>query len=61
MYFKIFIEIMFEIKNLKYKDILDIPELVIDKQVTCIVGPSGSGKQHFLKCLMYLTFLAAEI
>ncbi|SFF62631.1 putative ABC transport system ATP-binding protein [Clostridium cadaveris] len=52
---------MFEIKNLKYKDILDIPELVIDKQVTCIVGPSGSGKQHFLKCLMYLTFLAAEI
>lgn len=42
---------MFEIKNLKYKDILDIPELVIDKQVTCIVGPSGSGKTTLLKML----------
>lgn len=42
---------MFKIKDLKFKDILDIPDLLIDKQVTCLVGPSGSGKTTLLKML----------
>jgi putative ABC transport system ATP-binding protein len=42
---------MFEIENLKYKDILDIPRLTIDGQVTCIVGASGSGKTTLLRML----------
>lgn len=42
---------MFEIRNLKFKNILDIPELILDKQVTCILGASGSGKTTLLKML----------
>ncbi|WP_027308914.1 ATP-binding cassette domain-containing protein [Caloramator sp. ALD01] len=43
---------MFEIKNLKYKDILYIDNLNINKNsVTCIVGESGSGKTTLLKML----------
>ncbi len=42
---------MFEIENLKYKDILDIPRLTIGGQVTCIVGASGSGKTTLLRML----------
>ncbi|MDR3597522.1 ATP-binding cassette domain-containing protein [Clostridium sp.] len=42
---------MFEIKSLKFKDILDIPFLRINKNITCIVGPSGSGKTTLLRML----------
>lgn len=43
---------MFEIKNLKYKDILNIKHLVIDKgSILSIVGESGSGKTTFIKML----------
>lgn len=42
---------MFEIQNLKYKNILDIPSLTIDKTITCITGPSGSGKTTLLRHL----------
>lgn len=42
---------MFEIKNLKFKNILDIPYLKINKQISCIVGASGSGKTTLLKML----------
>jgi putative ABC transport system ATP-binding protein len=43
---------MFKIKNLKYKEILDIEDLKIDQgKVTCIVGKSGSGKSSLLKLL----------
>ena len=42
---------MFEITGLKYRDILDIPHLMLDRQVTCIVGPSGGGKTSLLRIL----------
>ncbi len=42
---------MFTIRNLKFKGILDIPELTLDRPVTCILGPSGSGKSTLLKML----------
>lgn len=43
---------MFELKNLRYKDILDIKELYIPKHmVTCIVGQSGSGKTTLIRML----------
>ncbi|MCX7695431.1 MAG: ABC transporter ATP-binding protein [Caloramator sp.] len=43
---------MFEIKNLKYKDILEIEHIIINKNsVTSIVGESGSGKTTLLKML----------
>jgi putative ABC transport system ATP-binding protein len=42
---------MFEIRNIKFKDILDIPFLFINKPITCIVGSSGSGKTTLLKML----------
>lgn len=42
---------MFEIKNLIYKNILDLPSLTIDKTITCLVGPSGSGKTTLLRHL----------
>ena len=42
---------MFEIKNIKFKDILGISFLKINKPITCIVGPSGSGKTTLLKML----------
>ncbi len=43
---------MFKIKNLKYKNILNIENLEIKKQnVTCIVGESGSGKTTLLRIL----------
>ena len=43
--------IVFEIKNLKFKDILNIPALTIDRQITCITGTSGSGKTTLLRML----------
>lgn len=42
---------MFEIKNLKFKHILDIEQLIIDQQITCITGSSGSGKTTLLRML----------
>lgn len=42
---------MFELKNLKFKDILDIPSLVLDRPVVCLMGPSGSGKTTLLRHL----------
>lgn len=42
---------MFEIENLKFKHILDISELTIDRPVTCITGASGSGKTTLLRML----------
>lgn len=43
---------MFEIRGLKYKNILDIEYLDIpDKKITCIVGESGSGKTTLLRHL----------
>lgn len=42
---------MFEIRNLKFKNILDIKTLTIDRPITCIIGSSGSGKTTLLKHL----------
>lgn len=43
---------MFLIKNMKYKDILDIQNLKMESnKVISIVGKSGSGKTTFLKML----------
>lgn len=42
---------MFEVRNLKFKEILDIPSLIINKPITCIVGASGSGKTTLLRML----------
>ncbi len=40
---------MFELENLKFKDILDIKTLKISRPVSCIVGASGSGKTTLLR------------
>ena len=42
---------MFEVSNIKFKNILDIPFLCINKPITCIVGSSGSGKTTLLRML----------
>ncbi|MEI5905935.1 ATP-binding cassette domain-containing protein [Bacillus spongiae] len=43
---------MFTLKNIVYKDILRISELLIEQgKVTCIIGASGSGKTTLLKLL----------
>lgn len=43
---------MFYLKEVKYKDILNIDELSIPRdKLTCIVGESGSGKTTLLKLL----------
>lgn len=43
---------MFTLKDIKFKDILDIKNLEIKKEnVTIISGPSGSGKSTLLKML----------
>lgn len=42
---------MFELTNIKFKNILDIPSLVINRPITCIVGSSGSGKTTLLRML----------
>lgn len=42
---------MFEVSNIKFKNILDIPFLCINKPITCIIGSSGSGKTTLLRML----------
>lgn len=43
---------MYKLKEVKYKDILDIDNLHIPKHnITCIVGESGSGKTTLLRLL----------
>lgn len=43
---------MFDLKEVRYKDILYIKDLTIEKnEITCIVGKSGGGKTTFLKLL----------
>lgn len=43
---------MFTFDNVKYKDILAIDDLKIELgKVTCIIGPSGSGKPTFLRLI----------
>jgi len=46
---------MFEVSNMKFKDILNIPILCINKPITCIIGSSGSGKTTLLRMLNRLT------
>ncbi len=46
---------MFTLKNVRYKDVLNIEEMTIEaNSSTCIVGESGSGKTTFLKLLNHL-------
>jgi putative ABC transport system ATP-binding protein len=43
---------MFELKDVRYKDILHIKSMKIpDKTITCLVGESGAGKSTLLKML----------
>jgi putative ABC transport system ATP-binding protein len=43
---------MFTLRNVRYRDILDIPYLDISSdEVTCIVGKSGSGKSTLIRLL----------
>jgi putative ABC transport system ATP-binding protein len=42
---------MFKIENIKFKNILEVSCLKINKPITCIVGSSGSGKTTLLKML----------
>lgn len=43
---------MFEFCNVKYKNIVDIPSLVLQEgKVTTLMGPSGSGKTTILRLL----------
>lgn len=43
---------MYILKNVKYKNILDIDSLCLNNnKITCIVGESGSGKSTLLKLL----------
>jgi putative ABC transport system ATP-binding protein len=47
---------MYDLKNIKFKDILDIKEIKIPRaRITCIVGESGSGKTTLLRMLNNLT------
>lgn len=43
---------LFELKDVKYREVLHIPELTITgTPVTCITGPSGGGKTTLLRLL----------
>jgi putative ABC transport system ATP-binding protein len=54
---------MFQLKKVKYKNILDIEDLCIPfEKVTCIVGESGSGKTTLLRLLnKMITYDTGEI
>jgi len=46
---------MFDLKNVRFKNILNIKELALEAgAITCIVGESGSGKTTLLKVLNHL-------
>lgn len=46
---------MFQLSNVRYKSIIDIPNLAIPPgKITCIVGESGSGKTTLLRLLNQL-------
>lgn len=42
---------MFHFDQVKYKDIIDLPDMTIDRGITILVGASGSGKTTVLKML----------
>lgn len=43
---------MFVLKQVRYKDILNIEDLrFLSEKITCIIGPSGSGKTTLLRLL----------
>lgn len=42
---------MFVIRDLKFRSILDIDRMTLDRSVHCLVGPSGSGKTTLLRHL----------
>jgi len=42
---------MFQFTQVKYKDIIDLPDLLINRGITILVGVSGSGKTTILKML----------
>lgn len=42
---------MFAIRDLKYRSILEIEELILDRPIHCLTGPSGSGKTTLLRHL----------
>lgn len=42
---------MFQFKEVKYKEILDLPDLYINSGITVLLGASGSGKSTILKML----------
>ncbi|WP_249805870.1 ABC transporter ATP-binding protein [Copranaerobaculum intestinale] len=42
---------MFQLENVKFKHILDIPKLTINEGITCLIGASGAGKTTLLKLL----------
>lgn len=42
---------MFEFIDVKYKNIVDLPDLFLEKGITILVGASGSGKTTILKML----------
>jgi putative ABC transport system ATP-binding protein len=44
-------EKLFELKQVKFKNILDIDYLCLDQPVSCLVGASGSGKSTLLRLL----------
>lgn len=46
---------MFTLKDIQYKDIVNITDLhIASRKITCIVGHSGSGKSTLLKLLNHL-------
>lgn len=46
---------MFKLQNVRYKNIIAVQELVIEKgQTTCITGESGSGKTTLLRLLNHM-------
>jgi putative ABC transport system ATP-binding protein len=42
---------MFEFRSVKYKDVVDIPDLYIEEGLTVLLGASGSGKTTVLRML----------